>query len=70
MGLFGKAEPETMELRGKPFRCQACGHDTFYRQRAQLHSPLATLFGVEWTGNGCTCVICAECGYVHWFLWE
>lgn len=70
MGLFGKDEPESMTLREKPFRCQACGHDMFYRRRAQLHSGVATFFGLEWAGSTCTCVICSECGYVHWFLWE
>ncbi len=40
MGLFGKREPETVEVSGRPFRCLACGNGTFWQQRAQLHDGL------------------------------
>ena len=48
MGIFGSDEPETMELRGRPFACLACDHNTFYQRRAQLHSGVATFFNLEW----------------------
>jgi predicted nucleic-acid-binding Zn-ribbon protein len=68
MSLFGKEEPETVEVKGKPFRCQACGNQTFWQQRAQLHSGVATFFNVEWASPNCICLICSDCGYIHWFL--
>ena len=68
MGIFGSDEPETMDLRGRPFACLACGHNTFYQRRAQLHSGVATFFNLEWASPTCLCVICSACGHVHWFL--
>jgi hypothetical protein len=32
MGLFGKSEPETVDVNDKPLRCQVCGHDTFWKR--------------------------------------
>ncbi len=68
MGFFGKNEPESIEVNGKPFHCQVCHNDTFWQKEAQLHSGVATFFNLEWTAPTCTCVICSQCGYVHWFL--
>ena len=68
MGIFGKEEPEEVTVKGKPLRCVICQHGAFYQRRAQLHGPVATLFNLEWTAPTATCVICSECGHVHWFL--
>jgi hypothetical protein len=68
MGIFGNNEPEPVSVRGKPLRCLACQHDTFYQRRAQLHSGVATFFNIEWASPSCVCVVCSECGFVHWFL--
>ena len=68
MGFFGEKAPQAVDVKGRPFRCQACGHDQFWRQRAQLHSGIATFFQLEWASPTCTCVICSDCGYVHWFM--
>ena len=71
MGLFGKDEPEQVEiaaLSGKPMKCQVCGNDTFWRRGAQLHTGVASFFNVEWASPTCECVICSACGYIHWFF--
>ena len=68
MGIFGKEEPETIELNGKPLRCVVCQHDTFYQRKAQLHGGVATFFDVEWASPTYLCLICSECGYIHWFV--
>jgi hypothetical protein len=68
MGLFGVETPETVTVRGNPFRCLACQHDTFFQRRAQLHGAVATFFNVEWASQSCVCIICSECGHVHWFV--
>ncbi len=68
MTFFGKQEPETIELKGKPFQCQACGNKTFWQREAQLHTGVATFFKLEWASPTCTCIICSDCGYIHWFL--
>jgi predicted nucleic-acid-binding Zn-ribbon protein len=69
MGMFGKDEPETATVRGKPFRCLACSNETFWQQRAQLHGGVASLFDIEWlVSPTCDLLVCSACGYVHWFL--
>jgi len=70
MGIFGKEEPEPVEMLGKPFCCQVCKHDTFYTRRAQLHAGVATFFNLEWASPTCDCIICSHCGYIHWFFPE
>jgi hypothetical protein len=66
--VFGKDEPETVLVRGRPLRCLVCQHDAFYQRKAQLHSGIATFFQLEWSSPTCVCVVCSACGYVHWFL--
>jgi hypothetical protein len=68
MGLFGKDEPETVTVIGKPLKCLACDNGTFYQRRAQLPTAVATFFDLEWASPTCICVICSACGHVHWFL--
>ncbi len=65
---FWKDDPEPATVRGKPFRCLVCNHDTFHTRRAQLHGALLSLFDLEWASPSCDLLICSECGYVHWFL--
>lgn len=68
MGLFGKSEPEHVEVKDKPLRCEICKNDTFWPRRAQLHTGLMSFLDLEWTGKTADCMVCANCGYIHWFL--
>jgi predicted nucleic-acid-binding Zn-ribbon protein len=68
MSIFGKSEPETVEVNGKSLRCVVCGNDTFHSREAQLHGAVATFFDIEWTSPTATCYVCADCSYIHWFL--
>lgn len=68
MGLFGKKEPERVEVLGKALRCEICGGQEFWQRAAQLNTSLATFFGFDWANPSATCVICAHCGYIHWFM--
>ena len=52
----------------RPLFCQVCRNDEFWRHRAQLHTPFATFFNVEFVNRVADCAVCANCGYVHWFL--
>ncbi len=68
-GRLGSAsEPTTVDIHDRPFQCQVCRHDFFWRHDAQIHTPGATFFNVEWANRIATTVVCARCGYVHWFL--
>jgi predicted nucleic-acid-binding Zn-ribbon protein len=68
MGLFGKDEPETATVHGKPLHCIVCGNEQFWQKRAQLHTAGLTFFDLEWASPTCDCLVCSACGYVHWFL--
>lgn len=66
--IFDKEEPGPVDVHEQPLRCLVCHNGTFYQRRAQLHGPVASFFNLEWTAPTCICVVCSECGYVHWFL--
>jgi len=68
MPFFGKEEPEQVSVHDRPLQCAVCRHDTFYRRQSQLPGRMATILNLEWTAPVCDCVICSECGYVHWFF--
>jgi predicted nucleic-acid-binding Zn-ribbon protein len=70
MGIFGKEEPEVVEVLDKPLRCQVCDHTTFYSRKAVLPGAVSTFLNLDWTAPSCTTVICSRCGYVHWFFPE
>jgi len=70
MALFGKREPEQVQILGKDLACHICGYDRFWRRQAQLNTAVATFFDLDWTNPSATCYICARCGYIHWFLPE
>jgi hypothetical protein len=68
-GVLGRSdEPTTVDIHHRSLRCQICGHGLFWRHDVQLHTPWASFFDVEWINRVATCAICAECGYIHWFL--
>ena len=71
MGLFGKREPEAVEVAGGiPLRCEICKHDLFWTRRAQLNTAVASFFSFDWANASAVCFVCDRCGYIHWFLPE
>jgi hypothetical protein len=70
MALFGnkQAEPETVDIEGRALVCQFCKDDTFWYRKAQLHGPMLSFLDVEWMSPTAMCLICSQCGYVHWFV--
>ena len=68
MGLFGDEQPEAVTVHGNPFKCLVCQSDEFWEREAQLNTALATFFNMDWANQTATCLVCASCGYVHWFL--
>ena len=64
MGLFGKSDPEPAIVAGVTLRCEICKFDRFHHRNAQLHGAVASFFDLECAD----CYVCAQCGYIHWFL--
>lgn len=68
MGLFSRQEPEQFEIAGGTFSCQICDNKWFWRREAQLNTPVATFFNLDWANQSAVCLVCKQCGYIHWFL--
>ena len=66
--LGSDEEPVTVDILDRPLRCQVCRHDYFWRHVAQVHTPGATFFNLEFANRLATCVICARCGFMRWFM--
>ena len=60
-------ESETVEILGRELRCHVCNNDRFWRKEAQLNTALASFLNFEWANTSGTCIICNQCGYIHWF---
>ena len=72
MPFFGTEEPQagqpsTSRATSEVRRC-AVTIRPFIVAQAQLPGRLATMFNIEWTAPICDCVVCSQCGYVHWFF--
>lgn len=68
MSLFGKQEPETIIVRGQPLECHVCRHEHFWTREAQLNTAAATFFNMDWANESAVCIVCDNCGYIHWFM--
>ncbi len=62
-------EPElqTFKVLGNDLNCLVCGSDTFWQREAKLNTGTAEFFGIAWANTSAACVVCANCGFIHWF---
>lgn len=68
MALFKKPEASQVEILGTPLRCEICDHDLFFQREGKIQTTGMTLLELDWLNASANCVVCARCGYVHWFL--
>lgn len=68
MGLFSKEQTEPCQVNGMALRCLVCGNDQFSKREALLNTAGASFLGFDWANASGICLICADCGYIHWFL--
>jgi hypothetical protein len=70
MSLLRKPEAEevVLEETATALRCLVCTHTRFWRRAGLLDTGVASFFGLEWANRRAVCVICENCGYIHWFL--
>jgi len=59
-----------IQVAGIDLRCQICQHDHFFERQGQLNTRALTLFRLDWINPAARCLICANCGYIHWFMSE
>ena len=70
MKLFGKTEPQPIQVKGKELTCPICANKLFWSRRAQLNTSVASLFNFDWANRSATCFVCSDCTYIFWFLGE
>lgn len=63
-----KPEVTTVTILGEQIFCQVCNHPGFWRREGKIHSTGLTMLGLDWANASATCLVCEQCGYVHWFL--
>ena len=69
MGLFSKEEPVAVHFKsGKELACLVCSGTRFYIREALLNTPGMTFLNLDWANATAQCKVCADCGYIHWFL--
>lgn len=68
MGLFEKKQAKSVRVAGLDLHCEICKQATFWEREAQLNTAVASFFDFDWANKTATCYVCANCGYVHWFL--
>lgn len=62
-----KSETSKIQIAGKGFKCQHCGHEKFMRGEAQLNTAGMTFFDLDFANRSATTLACRRCGLVHWF---
>ncbi len=68
MGLFGRHAAEEAVVAGVRLRCEICKHTRFYAREGKIQTTAMTFFDLDWANASATCLVCENCGYVHWFL--
>ena len=58
------------QVAGLDLHCEICRHDRFFERQGQLNTAVASFFSFDWVDPTARCLICANCGYIHWFLPE
>jgi hypothetical protein len=68
MKLFGKKEPEAIQIKGRQLTCPICSNQLFWSREALLNTSVATFFKVDWANRSAICFVCSDCTYIYWFL--
>jgi predicted nucleic-acid-binding Zn-ribbon protein len=53
---------------GKRLACVVCGGTSFHERNSPLNTRAAAFFRVDWANKEATNFICANCGYIFWFM--
>jgi hypothetical protein len=68
--VSSKRSPNLATVRRRPFECTVCGGGLFWHRSALLNTPGLAFFDLAWANRSANLLICADCGFVNWFLSE
>ncbi|MGA8264004.1 MAG: hypothetical protein WB779_06140 [Ignavibacteriaceae bacterium] len=60
--------PAKYSVAGKAVICQHCANDRFTTRQAQLNTKGLTFLDLDWANPAADVLICANCGFLHWFF--
>jgi hypothetical protein len=63
-----RSDPVRVDLLGRTLKCLVCGAEKFHKRRSHLDTSLSAGMKPEWHESPATCLVCDECGYLHWFI--
>ena len=61
------AKSKHYEADGKQVSCPHCESDLFEQAHAQLNTPVASFFGLDWLNKSALVLKCVKCGKIQWF---
>jgi rubredoxin len=61
-------EAKSYEVLGHQLRCPICQHDSFTMRRSLLNTRGLTFLDLDWANRRATNFVCAQCGYILWFM--
>lgn len=62
-------EPTTVYVKERVLRCPVCEGQRFTSRKTLINTRMTSFFDVEWLfARQALIHICAQCGYVYWFL--
>jgi hypothetical protein len=53
---------------GHDLTCPVCQGQRFHERSSLLNTKMMTFFKLDWANKEATNFICAQCGYIFWFL--
>ena len=65
-----KTPKEFIVGRNIRLTCQICGHKRFYTRKTLMNTVAFSFLNIDWANKKATNYICAQCGYIHWFMEE
>jgi len=57
-----------VQVGDRRLTCTVCGYQQIHERNSLLNTRAATFFKLDWANKEATNYICAQCGYIFWFL--
>ena len=62
-----KTDATPVELNGHRLKCLMCSAEMFHRRRSHVDTAMVTTMNPEWVDRQVQCLVCDDCGFIHWF---